>query len=110
MMMNVEVKEPVTTSDAQIPVLMHAVKVLNAEHVITGLFARVQGAILEIQLPLVAPIEIVDLAANAEAAMSLESLDTEDSSTITSLHFTEISKYKNCFSIRRLSNHMSKHY
>ena len=46
MTMNVEVKEPVTTSDAQIPALMHAVKVLSAEPVITGLFARVQGYVL----------------------------------------------------------------
>ena len=49
--------------------------------------------ILEIpQLPVV-PIEIVevvDLAVNAEPAMSLESLDIEDSSTITSLQFTRI--------------------
>ena len=51
--------------------------------------------ILEIlQLPVV-PIEIVevvDLAVNAEPAMSLESLDIEDSSTITSHHFTRITQ------------------
>ena len=47
--------------------------------------------ILEIQQLPVVPIEIVevvDLAVNAEPAMSLESLDIEDSSTITSHHFT----------------------
>ena len=51
------------------------------------------------QLPVV-PIEIVevvDLAVNAEPAMSLESLDIEDSSTITSHHFTRMSAInKNC--------------
>lgn len=95
MTMNVEVNEPVTTSDAQIPVPMHVVKGLNAEHVIMAQFARVQEVILEIpQLPVV-PIEIVevvDLAVNAEPAMSLESLDIEDSSTITSHHFTRITQ------------------
>ena len=42
MTMNVEVNEPVTTLDVQIPVLMHVVKELNAEHVIMAQFARVQ--------------------------------------------------------------------
>ena len=42
MTMNVEVKEPVTTLDAQIHAPMHVVKGLNAEHVIMALFARVQ--------------------------------------------------------------------
>ena len=42
MTMNVEVNEPVTTSDAQIPVPMHVVKGLNVEHVIMEQFARVQ--------------------------------------------------------------------
>jgi len=98
MTMNVEVNEPVTTSDAQIPVPMHVVKGLNAEHVIMAQFARVQEVILEIpQLPVV-PIEIVevvDLAVNAEPAMSLESLDIEDSRRlppITLLEFTQSSK------------------
>ena len=40
---NVEVKEPVTTLNAQIHVLMHVAKVLNVEPVIMELFARVQG-------------------------------------------------------------------
>ena len=44
------------------------------------------------QLPVV-QTEIVDLAANAVAAMLLEFLDTEDSSKISSLHFTKI-KYQ----------------
>ena len=42
MTMNVEVNEPVTTSDAQIPVPMHVVKELNVEPVIMAQFARVQ--------------------------------------------------------------------
>ena len=42
MTMNVEVNEPVTTLDVQIPVPMHVVKGLNAEHVIMAQFARVQ--------------------------------------------------------------------
>ena len=42
MTMNVEVKEHVTTLDAQIHAPMHVVKGLNAEHVIMALFARVQ--------------------------------------------------------------------
>ena len=47
MMTNVEVKEPVTTLNAQILVLMHVAKVLNVEPVIMELFARVQGYVLE---------------------------------------------------------------
>ena len=49
--------------------------------------------LLEIQLLPVVPteiVEVVDLAVNAAPAMSLESLDIEDSSTITSLQFTRI--------------------
>jgi len=95
MTMNVEVNEPVTTLDAQIPVPMHVVKELNVEPVIMAQFARVQEVILEIQQLPVVPIEIVevvDLAVNAEPAMSLESLDIEDSSTITSHHFTRITQ------------------
>ena len=42
MTMNVEVNEPVTTLDAQIPVPMHVVKELNVEPVIMAQFARVQ--------------------------------------------------------------------
>ena len=45
-MMNVEVKEPVTTLDAQIPVPMHVAKVPNVELVIMALFARVQGYVI----------------------------------------------------------------
>ena len=40
---NVEVKEPVTTLNAQILVLMHVAKVLNVEPGIMELFARVHG-------------------------------------------------------------------
>ena len=40
---NVEVKEPVTTLNAQILVLMHVDKVLNVEPGIMELFARVHG-------------------------------------------------------------------
>jgi len=91
---NVEVKEPVTTLNAQILVLMHVAKVLNVEPGIMELFARVHGVISEIpQLPVV-QTEIVDLAANAVAAMLLEFLDTEDSSKISSLLSTKINKYQ----------------
>jgi len=91
---NVEVKEPVTTLNAQILVLMHVAKVLNVEPGIMELFARVHGVISEIpQLPVV-QTEIVDLAANAVAAMLLEFLDTEDSSKISSLHYTKMNKYQ----------------
>ena len=45
-MMNVEVKEPVTILDAQIPVPMHVAKVPNVELVIMALFARVQGYVI----------------------------------------------------------------
>jgi len=91
---NVEVKEHVTTLNAQILVLMHAAKVLNVEPGIMELFARVHGVISEIpQLPVV-QTEIVDLAANAVAAMLLEFLDTEDSSKISSLLSTKINKYQ----------------
>jgi len=87
---NVEVKEHVTTLNAQILVLMHVAKVLNVEPGIMEQFARAHGVISEIpQLP-VAQTEIVDLAANAVAAMLLEFLDTEDLSKISSLHFTKI--------------------
>ena len=47
MTMNVEVKEHVTTLNAQILVLMHVAKVLNAEPGIMELFARVHGYVLE---------------------------------------------------------------
>ena len=40
---NVEVKEPVTTLNVQIHVLMHVAKVLNVEPGIMELFARVHG-------------------------------------------------------------------
>lgn len=101
-MMNVEVKEPVTILDAQIPVPMHVAKVPNVELVIMALFARVQGVILEIQqLPAgpteIAEIVVIDLAANVEAAMSLELLDTEDSSKISYLHSSEIITYRKLF-------------
>lgn len=101
-MMNVEVKEPVTILDAQIPVPMHVAKVPNVELVIMALFARVQGVILEIQQLPAGPIEIaeivvIDLAANVEAAMSLELLDTEDSSKISYLHSSEIITYRKLF-------------
>merc|ERR1712218_228450 len=90
---NVEVKEHVTTLNAQILVLMHVAKVLNVEPGIMELFARVHGVISEIlQLP-VAQTEIADLAANAVAAMLLEFLDTEDSSKISSLLSTKINIY-----------------
>jgi len=102
MTMNVEVKEHVTTLDAQIPVPMHVVKGLNVEHVIMALFAHVQEVLLEI-LPLpVVQTEIVEVAdlvvvANVEAAMSLELLDTEDSSKISYLHSSEIITYRKLF-------------
>jgi len=95
MMMSVELKEPVTILDAQIPAPMRVVKGLNVEPGIMAPFVRVQGAILEIQQLRVAPIEIavvaaIDLAANVEAATSLELLDTEDSSMISYLHCSKI--------------------
>merc|ERR1711994_1154718 len=88
------VKEPVTTLNAQILVLMHVAKVLNVEPEIMELFAHVHGAISEIQQLPVVQTEIADLAANAVAAMLLEFLDTEDSSKISSLHFTKTNKYQ----------------
>ena len=69
---------------------------------------------MEIQQLPVVPIEIVevvDLAVNAEPAMSLESLDIEDSSTITSHHFPKILRnHQKLSPIHRLKNHMSKQY
>ena len=58
--------------------------------------------ILEIQqLPAgpteIAEIVVIDLAANVEAAMSLELLDTEDSSKISYLHSSEIITYRKLF-------------
>jgi len=87
---NVEVKEHVTTLNAQILVLMHVAKVLNVEPGIMELFARVHGVISGIPLLPVVQTEIVDLAANDAAAMLLESPDIEDSSKISYLHFTKI--------------------
>ena len=46
MMMSVEVKEPVTILDAQIPAPMHVVKELNVEPVIMAPFVRVQGYVI----------------------------------------------------------------
>jgi len=111
MTMNVEVKEPVTTLDAQIHAPMHVVKGLNAEHVIMALFARVQEVLLEILLLPVVPteiVEVVDLAVSVAPAMSLESLDIEDSSTITSLHFTRITQASKIVPYSQIKNHMSK--
>lgn len=84
--MNVEPSEHVTTSGAQILVLMHVVKVHNVELETMVPFVPVQGDLLEIQQLLAALTEIVDSPVNVVAAMLSESHDIDDSLMTTSHH------------------------